>query len=102
MERYLSASDPYPWELRAGYFEVTDDWYPSYSLPNVSERYLRASLRSRHDGMHEVYVRGADDHNHTYHFASLIEAETFWDLLVAEGPLEHLLIDLIYEPFFPW
>jgi len=102
MERYLSDHEHRDWELRAGYFEVTDDWYPPYSIPTLPERYMRASLRASYEGMHEVYVSGADDHNHTYHFASLLEAETFWDLLVAEGPLESLMIDLIYEPFYPW
>lgn len=94
--RYLDR----PWAHRCAYFPVIDDWYPSYEFPEG--KFIRVLIDPI--GSEYVYVRlfGADDHSVDYVFASLVEAEAFWEKLEAEPELCHTMISLLYEPFSPW
>lgn len=87
------------WAYRCAYFPVIDDWYPSFEFPEG--KFIRAIIDPV--GSEYVYVSlfGEDDHSVDYIFATLIEAEAFWDSLVAEPELCHTMISLLYEPFLP-
>lgn len=89
-----------PWAIRCAFFPVIDDWYPSWEFPEG--KFIRVLIDT--SGYDYTHVRffGEDDHSVSYTFASLLEAETFWDLLVAEPELCHTMIDLLYQPFSPW
>lgn len=88
------------WACRCAYFPVIDDWYPCWEFPEG--RFIRVLIDPI--GTHYVTVRlsGADDHSVEYNFASMVEAEAFWENLEAEPELCHTMISLLYEPFSPW
>lgn len=89
-----------PWAHRCAFFPVIDDWYPSWEFPEG--KFICALIEPI--GHHYVNIRlsGADDHSVYYAFGSMIEAEAFWDQLVAEPELCHTMISLLYEPFSPY
>lgn len=89
-----------PWALRMAYFPVIDDWYPSWEFPEG--KFIRVLIDGPIGDYWRVHLYGADDHSVDYTFSSLIEAEAFWDQLVAEPELCHTMISLLYEPFSPW
>lgn len=88
-----------PWAVRIAYFPVIDDWYPSWEFPEG--KFIRVLIDGPVRDYWRVHLSGEDDHSIEYTFSSLIEAEAFWDLLVAEE-LCHTMIDLLYQPFSPW
>lgn len=96
---YLVNKIGYQWAHRVAYFPVTDDWYPSLIFPE--HNLIRVIIDPVYDYV-TVRLFGDDDHSVEYNFSSMIEAETFWDSLVAEPELCHTMISLLYEPFSPW
>lgn len=89
-----------PWAHRCAYFPVIDDWYPSWEFP--VGKFIRVIIDKPIYNLYvDVRLYGEDDHSVTYTFSSLIEAEAFWDALVAEPELCHTMISLLYEPFSP-
>lgn len=88
------------WAHRCAYFPVIDDWYPSWEFPEG--KFIRVVIEPIGDAYVNIRLSGADDHSLYYAFASMIEAEAFWDALVAEPELCHTMISLLYEPFSPW
>lgn len=85
------------WAHRVAYFPVIDDWYPSFEFPEG--KFVRILIDPIGSAYVNVIIAGADDHSKYYAFRSLIEAEAFWDSLVAEPELCHTMISLLYEPF---
>lgn len=87
------------WAHRCAYFPVIDDWYPAFEFPEG--KFIRAIIDPIGSAYAYVRLFGEDDHSVDYMFASLLEAEAFWDALVAEPELCHDMISLLYEPFSP-
>lgn len=86
------------WADRVGFFPVTDDWYPSWILPDHELHYVKAVLYPVGDYV-SIRFSGADDTDRTFNFSSLIEAEVFWEQLEAEPELCCTMIELLHEPF---
>jgi hypothetical protein len=88
-----------PWAHRCAFFPVIDDWYPCWEFPEGN--FIRVHIDPVGTYVN-VILTGADDHALYCSFSSLIEAEAFWDALVAEPELCHTMISLLYEPFSPY
>lgn len=88
------------WAHRCAYFPVIDDWYPSWEFPEG--KFIQAIIDPIGTAYVTVRFFGEDDHCVEYNFASMIEAEAFWEQLEAEPELCHTMISLLYEPFSPW
>lgn len=87
-----------PWAERVGFFPVTDDWYPSWTVPDHELKYVKAVLYPV-DSYVSIRFAGADDSSHTFNFSSMVEAEVFWEQLEAEPELCFTMIQLLHEPF---
>lgn len=87
-----------PWAERVGFFPVTDDWYPSWTIPGHELKYVKAVLYPVYDYV-TVRFEGADDCSRSFTFSSMPEAEVFWERLEAEPEICCTMIELLHEAF---